>query len=672
MALLGTLAVTFVATLLVYLVTLAPTVTFEDSGELIAAAYTLGVPHEPGYPLWTMIAHVFTWLPVGDIAYRVNLMSAVCSSLAAALIAWTTVLVIDGVAAARPGGRPAVSAWLPELDGPALWLACGAALAAGVLAATARTTWSQSIIAEVYGLNAALVGLLALLTVVWTRSAAPRSRVRLFCAICFVLGLGLTSHDTFVLLLPVLAVYGFLIARRLRPSWRQLAAGVGLFFAGLLPYLYLPLAARRHPVMNWGNPSTATTFWRTITRRQYVSGGHSGVTATLHELATFATMLWHQWFPGLLALAVVGLVVLFRRSRGWFWFSVVFLVFMGPVVTIVTDFQVATSDKLANADDKALVSVFYIPSYLLVATLIALGGWWLATWVAGRLGADPSGAARDGAAPGATADEGAPRSARPLLAIALAAVLAAVPLGLAGASVGGISMHDYRFADAYIHNVFSVARPHALVMVDRDQFDFPLMYAQMVEHLRPDVVVLDQELLRRSWYLQDLAYQRPALIAASRSQVDAFLVAVQPFEAGQSYDSGTIDTAYYAMLASFVSRSETAGHDVYFTYRPDTRLVRGFTGEAVDVALRARRGAPASGAAGMAAWLTPVDLSQFDFSHLTDGTVPLDRNVLMVRSWYGEVLAARAQLLEKAGDGAQAARLAGLSRRFLAAGDTAP
>ena len=677
-----TLAATFAAALVLYLVTLAPTVTFEDSGELIAAAYTLGVPHEPGYPLWTMIAHLFTWLPVGDVAYRVNLMSAVCSSLAAALIAWMTLLVIDGMAAARPGARLTSSTWLPELEGQALWLACAAAAAAGILAATARTTWSQSIIAEVYGLNAALVGLLALLTVAWTRSATPKGRTRLFYAICFVLGLGLTSHDTFVLLLPVLALYGFLIARRLRPTWRQLVAGIGLFFAGLLPYLYLPLAARRRPVMNWGNPGTAITFWRTITRRQYASGGHSGLTATLHELSTSAAMLWHQWFPGLLALAVVGLVVLYRRRRGWFWFSVAFLVFMGPLVTIVTDFPVATTDRLVNADDKALVSVFYIPSYLMIATLIALGGWWLATLAAGRLGAARGvvakdgvargGLAKEGAAPGAVAKEGAASGGRWLPALALAAVLVAVPLGLAWATVGGVTMHDYRFADAYIHNVFSVARPHALVMVDRDQFGFPLMYAQMVEHLRPDVVVLDQELLRRSWYLQDLTYQRPALIAASRPQVDAFLAAVKPFEAGQSYDSNVLDTAYFAMLTSFVERSETAGHDVYFTYPPDQRLVRGYTGESVVVAFRARRGAPARGAAGMAAWLTPVDLAQFDFSHLTDGAVPLDRNVLMVRSWYGELLAARAQLLEKAGDGAQAARLADLSRRFLAAGDTAP
>ena len=648
MALGCALAGTLIASLLLYLVTLAPTVTFEDSGELIAAAYNLGVPHEPGYPLWTMIAHLFTWLPFGDVAYRVNLMSAVCTSVAAALIAWTTLLVIDGVAAARSGGRADASAWLPGLEGPALWLACAAALGAGVLAATARTTWSQSIITEVYGLNAALVGLLCLLTVAWTRSATPKGRRRFFYAICFVLGLGLTSHNTFVLLLPVLALYGYLIDRRLRPTWRQLAVGVALFVAGLAPYLYLPLAARRRPVMNWGDPATLTNFWRTITRRQYMSGGHSGLTATLHELATSAGMLWHQWFAGLLALAVVGLVVLYRRRRPWFWFSVVFLLFMGPLVTIVTDFPVTTAEPLVNADNRALVSVFYIPSYLMIATLIGVGGWSLAAIVARRL-----------------------RSPR-VVVLVLAALLVAVPLALAGTALGGMTMRHYRFADAYIHNVWSVATPHSLVMVDRDQFGFPLVYAQMVAHERPDVVVLDQELLRRSWYLQDLAYEQPALIAASRPQVDAFLTAVRPFEAGQSYDGNAIDAAYYAMIKSFVDHTEAAGHDVYFTYRPNQRIVTGYTGESVVVALRARRSAPAAGAAGTAAWLSPVDLAQFDFAHLTDGTVPLDRNVLMVRSWYGELLAARAQELAKAGDTARAAQYAGLSHQFLAGGDTAP
>ncbi|MQY69884.1 MAG: DUF2723 domain-containing protein [Firmicutes bacterium] len=70
----------------VYLKTLCPTVYIGDSGELIAAAYTLGIPHPPGYPLYCLLGKLFTLLPFGTIAYRVNLMSAFFASLTIVLI----------------------------------------------------------------------------------------------------------------------------------------------------------------------------------------------------------------------------------------------------------------------------------------------------------------------------------------------------------------------------------------------------------------------------------------------------------------------------------------------------------------------------------------------------------------------------------------------------------
>lgn len=700
---LATLAVatlTFAGALVLFIFTLAPTVTFEDSGELIAAAYRLGVPHEPGYPLWTLIAHTFTWLPVGDVAYRVNLMSAVFTALAAALIAWATLLVIDECAAGapaapqrrtpvEPGAATSASAamrraWLPVLGGPALWLASGAAVAAGLLAATAETTWGQAIITEVYGLNAALVALLLLLTLVWTRAATPRGRARLFYAVCLTLGLGLTAHDTFIVLLPTLALYGYVIEPRLRPTWRQLAVGAGLFFVGLLPYLYLPLAAARHPIMDWGNAATWTNFWRVVTRHQYMTSGHSGVRATLVELATSASLLRHQWFPALLALAIVALIVLAHRRRSLFWLAIVGTVLTWPVITLIADFPVNTPDAFVNADNRALASVFYIPNYLLLALLMGLGAWWLAaaalSWAGGRSGA-PAGAAQPPRPPAPKHGRSAPAARRQptstgrlprVLTVVVAGLIAAVPLALAVVRAPDLTMHRYRFADAYVHNVFSVASPHSLVMVDRDQFGFPLMYAQDVGGLRPDVVVLDQELLRRSWYLQDLEYQHPALIAGSRAQVAAFLAAVKPFEAGQAYDGATIDAAYYAMIKSFVDEYERAGRDVYFAYQPDQRIVQGYAGESVVALLKARRDSPGKGQAATAAWLTPLDLSQFDFAHLTDGTVPLDRNVLMVRDWYGQLLAARAQLLAQAGETSQASQMNGLAQQFEAGSGPEP
>lgn len=71
----------FLISFTVYLMTLAPTVYVGDSGELIAASYTLGIPHPPGYPLFTILGKIFiTFIPIGSIAYRVNLLSAFFAS----------------------------------------------------------------------------------------------------------------------------------------------------------------------------------------------------------------------------------------------------------------------------------------------------------------------------------------------------------------------------------------------------------------------------------------------------------------------------------------------------------------------------------------------------------------------------------------------------------------
>src|SRR5581483_1437856 len=97
-------ATAFLITLAAYLATLAPTVTGEDSGELVPAAWTLGIPHPPGYPLWTVIAHLFTYVPIGDAAFRVNLCSAVLGSAACALLVFIAGLLDVGPAAAAGAG----------------------------------------------------------------------------------------------------------------------------------------------------------------------------------------------------------------------------------------------------------------------------------------------------------------------------------------------------------------------------------------------------------------------------------------------------------------------------------------------------------------------------------------------------------------------------------------
>src|SRR4030095_9462564 len=79
-------AVVFSCALSLYGLTLAPTVTLVDSGELIVAARSLGVAHPPGFPLYVLLANLATSFPIGDIAMRVNLASALFGALAAAVV----------------------------------------------------------------------------------------------------------------------------------------------------------------------------------------------------------------------------------------------------------------------------------------------------------------------------------------------------------------------------------------------------------------------------------------------------------------------------------------------------------------------------------------------------------------------------------------------------------
>src|SRR4030067_941608 len=85
----------FGLTFFVYLITLAPTVTFWDCGELIDSSYTLGIPHPPGSPLYVLIGRLFSLLPFGDqVAFRINLASAFFASLTA-VIGFLTVVKLS-------------------------------------------------------------------------------------------------------------------------------------------------------------------------------------------------------------------------------------------------------------------------------------------------------------------------------------------------------------------------------------------------------------------------------------------------------------------------------------------------------------------------------------------------------------------------------------------------
>src|SRR4051812_12513028 len=121
-------AIVGLAVFVLYLITLAPNTAMWDTSEYISAAYTLGLPHPPGNPLFVLIGRVFSILPIaGSIAARVNVLAALCSAVAAGMWFLITERVLVG--------------WFPER-----WQRITGGALAALVGGTAFTVWNQSVV----------------------------------------------------------------------------------------------------------------------------------------------------------------------------------------------------------------------------------------------------------------------------------------------------------------------------------------------------------------------------------------------------------------------------------------------------------------------------------------------------------------------------------------------
>lgn len=214
----------------VYLLTIAPDVTWAnaalDGVELVTASATLGIPHPPGYPTYVVLGKVFSWLPMGSVAFRYNLFSALTIAGAAGML-------VLAIGVLHTGIRPSV------------------AMATSLLFAFAPLVWSQAVVAEIYGLNLLL---LAIFLFVWLRQCAH------FWS-GFWLGLAMTTHLTSVFFLPALLLDG-------RPNKIQTLAGV---IAGLFPLLLLPVIGTGDSPIIWGEPTSMRAWVWLISGRLYAA-----------------------------------------------------------------------------------------------------------------------------------------------------------------------------------------------------------------------------------------------------------------------------------------------------------------------------------------------------------------------------------------------------------------
>ena len=427
--------------LLVYLLTLAPTLTWAhdgaDGGDLVVAVLTGGVPHPPGYPTYLLLGSLFARLQVGDPAFRLNLMSAVSAAAAAAVTGWTA----TQLAAERrqwPIG-----------------------LMAGLALAFSPVLWSQAVIAEVYAPAALFTAL-----VLWLALSAEDQWWRL-PALGWALGAGLGVHLTLVLLAPVA---GLTALRALRPGklrWSQLV-GLSLGLAlGLVPFVLLPLRARGGAPVNWGEATTFDGWWWLVSAQLYRPYVFAlPLSALPARLSAWAGLMVRQFTPLGAMLAVVGWQRLWHRDRA-------LTLALGATSLVFSAYAISY-----NTTDSY---VYLVPVFVIVALTLALGLVEALPWLETRW-RQPG---RDRA-----------------LALGLALLLPAVEL-VAGWPAADLS-HD-RAAHDFGVAVMGQAPPNAVLVTKRDAHTFALWYFHYGLGQRPDVAVVDSNLWGFEWYRRPLA-----------------------------------------------------------------------------------------------------------------------------------------------------------------------
>ncbi|HEU5323843.1 MAG TPA: DUF2723 domain-containing protein, partial [Methylomirabilota bacterium] len=292
-----------------YVITLAPTVTFWDAGEFVAAARVLGIPHPPGTPLFTLLGH--TWglaLPAGDYAWRLNLMSAVFSALGAGLFFLVAHATLDRLAAGLE-------------DADRRLIALGGAAAAALVAAFGFTAWQNSVETEVYMVATFTIAAVCFLALRWREQRGTMRATHLLLLLVYAAGMSMGNHLLALLAGPAVVVFlAYTLhaqpatdPRERRREWAEVAVVAGLWAlligiglgntalvvvgglcflaaaafaatAGALPfalasfalaavgvtvYLFLSIRAGQQPILNEADPSTVENLLAVIRREQY-------------------------------------------------------------------------------------------------------------------------------------------------------------------------------------------------------------------------------------------------------------------------------------------------------------------------------------------------------------------------------------------------------------------
>ena len=512
----------FLFTLVAYSMTLTSSVPFWDSGEFIATAYVLGIPHPPGTPLYVLIGRIFSMVPIASVAVMVNWLSAIGSALA---VLFTFLLTARFIRLCQGDNRKPSDEIIAWIGG----------VSAALFTAFSKTYWDSAIEAEVYALSSWMQVFILWLALKWwegLRHGEGDNRLLAACYLCF-LSVGI-HLGTFLVVIPLMAlvamvnlrsitflfpalyviylqavpaVFGpeapFLVlallpiavlagAMWVSPKWfspKNVAWASVLAVVGLSVHLYLYIRAKANPPINEGDPETLEGLRALLMRDQYGSRPIFPRSASWgfqfqHYFGYFTQQYLLSSKIGALAWAIplalglFGAVGHFARQKKTFIIQALMFTITSFGLLVYLNF---TDHEVRERD------YFYTSSFHFFAIWIGMGLAFVVEWL---------------------------RDAVPVFRqkAVLAATAVAVTVFSLLPMFQGWYIHDrsnFWVARDYAANMLEPLEPNAFVFTNGDNDTFPLWYLQEVEKVRKDIRVINLSLLNTDWYVKQLRDEEP-------------------------------------------------------------------------------------------------------------------------------------------------------------------
>lgn len=359
--------------------------------------------------------------------------------------------------------------------------------------AFSTTIWNQAVVTEVYSLTAFLVSVLLFLTF----SDDPRAPL----AFAYVFGLSLSNHMSALLVGIPCGIYMVLVRRGML---RRLPLMTVFFFLGVSIYAYLPIRADQNPLMNWGDPATLERFIWHVTGKQYrVWMFNWELQALRVNLFQFGRLVVDQYTPILLWLPLLGTLAARRLKAVHLILSI-----------FILDLLYSLNYDIPDID------AYYIPAFMTMAAASALGLQFLS------------------------------RKALRKSVLYFGVLVLLIPLG---AHYYKCDMSRNRIAYEYGENYLKSIEENGLCLTNNWDVYSPVLYIQYMEAKRTDVIMIDKELLRRSWYLDYLKRQFPKTFEMSSAEIDWYMEQLYRFEHGTLESPAEIQRRFIEMVNSFIT-----------------------------------------------------------------------------------------------------------------------